>query len=72
MKASLSPWLVSASWRLTVDVLVGPALGRHGVDKTNLNTGKALRHGGHIADDIGDAEVVPGLFPIGWARPAHL
>jgi len=55
-----------------VDVLVVPALGRHGVDKTNLDTGKALRHGGRIADDIGDTEVIPGLFAIGRARPTHL
>jgi hypothetical protein len=55
-----------------VDVLIGPALGRHGVDEANFDPGEALRHGGNIADDIGDAQVVPGLLPIGRARPTHL
>src|ERR671910_258943 len=62
------PTLGERVLEVEVDILVGPALGRHRVDETDLDTGKALRHGRHIVDDIGNAEVVAGLFPIGWTR----
>ena len=54
-----------------VDILVAPTLGWHGVDETDLDTREALGHLTRIVDDIGDAQVVPGLLPIVWARPAH-
>jgi hypothetical protein len=53
--------------KATVDVLVGPALGRHGIDETDADPGEPLRHGCHIADDTGDTQVVPDLLAIGGA-----